>query len=139
MDVARLWHIKATSKDSLLSCIALFAATLIAACSVGFINIFSICYNALLVKFGESKEKTAWIGSIPWSLMFLLGPVASWVVNKLGLRLSTMLASIPLSASLLLTSFMSDLDYMFITFSIPFGLGASVLLVTSVKVFQPEV
>ena len=58
MDVKRLWHMKATSKDSLLSCIALLAATLIAACSVGFINIFSICYNALLVKFGESKEKT---------------------------------------------------------------------------------
>ena len=66
--------------------------------------------------------------------MFILGPVSSWIVNKLGLRLSTMLASIPVSASLLITSFMNDLDYMFITFSIPFGLGASILLVTSVKV-----
>ena len=56
--IARLLHAKATSKDSLLSWIALLASTFIAVCSVGFIYIFSICFNALLDKFGESKGKT---------------------------------------------------------------------------------
>ena len=56
--VTKLWRVKAKSKDSVQSWIALLAATMTAMCSVGFINIFSICYNALLVKFGESKEKT---------------------------------------------------------------------------------
>ena len=65
--------------------------------------------------------------------MFLLGPVASWIVNKLGLRLSTMLAALPVSASLLLTSYMTDFAYLFATFSIPFGVGSSVLLMASVK------
>ena len=56
--ITRLCHTKAKSRDSPLSWIALLASTLIAVCSVGFINIFSICFNALLKKFGESKEKT---------------------------------------------------------------------------------
>lgn len=66
--------------------------------------------------------------------MYILGPVSSWIVNKPGLRLSTVLAAVPISVSLLVTSFMRDLDLIFVTFSIPFGLGASVLLITAVKV-----
>ena len=58
MAMTRLCRLKVTSRDSPLSCIALLAATLVATCSVGFISIFSVFYNALLEKYGESKEKT---------------------------------------------------------------------------------
>ena len=58
MAIPRLCRMKVTAKDSPLSCIALLAAALVAACSVGFMSIFSVFYNALLEKYGESKEKT---------------------------------------------------------------------------------
>ncbi|XP_065066611.1 monocarboxylate transporter 10-like isoform X3 [Rhopilema esculentum] len=120
-------------RDGILSWLTLLASVFITACSCGFLNIFGICYNYFLERFDNSKEKTAWTGSLPTSLMFVLGPVSCWIINKAGLRLCTMIAAFLVSLSLLMTSFATNLDLVFISFSVPFGLGSSVLLMASVK------
>ena len=54
----RLRSYRIKSRDSHFAWITLLASTSIAVCSVGFNNVYSICFNAFLEKYGESRQKT---------------------------------------------------------------------------------
>eukprot|EP00112_Aurelia_sp_Birch-Aquarium-sp1_P018458 Seg4404.3 transcript_id=Seg4404.3/GoldUCD/mRNA.D3Y31 product="Monocarboxylate transporter 10" protein_id=Seg4404.3/GoldUCD/D3Y31 len=116
------------SRDSAFAIVIVAASTLISLCTYGFLYNFGLFYNTFLVKFQDSKEKTAWMISIPMSLSFLLAPIASWCINKYGLRRCATAAAFPLGGSLFLTSFARNLDETFLTFSIPFGIIAAVFV-----------
>ena len=75
----------------------------------------------------------AWIGSIPMCLMHLLAIIGSVIVTKYGLRFCTMVSAIPLAASLVLTSYARNLDEVFGTFSLLYGLTCCILLICANK------
>jgi MFS family permease len=55
---------------------------------------FGLFYVEFLNYFGDSKGKTAWIGSIFMASPLLLGPIASFLTDRYGCRKVTIVGSI---------------------------------------------
>ena len=73
----------------------------------------------------------AWVGSLGIALIFVLGPLTSMLVNRLGCRLTAMLGGLSGSIGLLLSSFASSIYVIYGTYSILFGFGGSCIFVSS--------
>ena len=87
-------------------------------------------------KHGYSYRSTAWVGSIPMSMLGTLALAASWVLNRYSLRLCTAVTAIPIGLSLLLTSYAGTVNETIATFSIPFGFSASMMVMIANKSIQ---
>ena len=73
----------------------------------------------------------AWVGSVGIALIFVLGPLTSMLVNRLGCRLTAMLGGLSGSIGLLLSSFASSIYVIYGTYSVLFGFGGSCIFVSS--------
>ena len=73
----------------------------------------------------------AWVGSVGIALIFVLGPLTSMLVNRLGCRLTAMLGGLSGSIGLLLSSFASSIYVIYGTYSFLFGFGGSCIFVSS--------
>lgn len=78
----------------------------------------------------------AWVGSVGIACIFILGPLTSMLVNKIGCRLTGIIGSVICVSSLLLSSLPSSIVYLYITYSVPFGFGSSCLFVSSYVVIS---
>lgn len=67
----------------------------------------------------------AWVGSITYGMMFLLGPVGTTLCKKLGCRLTTVIGCSIASIACLLGSFSPNIYVMDLTYGLMFGVGAS--------------
>jgi len=92
---------------------------------------FGILFPVLMDYFQETRERTAWVGSVGVACTFALGPLTSILVNRFGCRPTAMLGSLTCVGSLLLSSLPSTITIMYITYSILFGFGSSCLFVSS--------
>ena len=72
-----------------------------------------------------------WVGSLGIALIFVLGPLTSMLVNRLGCRLTAILGGLSGSIGLLLSSFASSIYVIYGTYSILFGFGGSCIFVSS--------
>ena len=73
----------------------------------------------------------AWVGSVGIALIFVLGPLTSMLVNRLGYRLTAILGGLSGSIGLLLSSFASSIYVIYGTYSVLFGFGGSCIFVSS--------
>ena len=73
----------------------------------------------------------AWVGSVGIALIFVLGPLTSMLVNRLGYRLTAILGGLLGSFGLLLSSFASSIYVIYGTYSVLFGFGGSCIFVSS--------
>ena len=73
----------------------------------------------------------AWVGSVGIALIFVLGPLTSMLVNRLGYRLTATLGGLLGSIGLLLSSFASSIYVIYGTYSVLFGFGGSCIFVSS--------
>ena len=73
----------------------------------------------------------AWVGSLGIALIFVLGPLTSMLVNRLGCRLTAILGGLSGSIGLLLSSFASSIYVIYGTYSVLFGFGGSCIFVSS--------
>ena len=73
----------------------------------------------------------AWVGSVGIALIFVLGPLTSMLVNRLGYRLTAILGGLLGSIGLLLSSFASSIYVIYGTYSVLFGFGGSCIFVSS--------
>lgn len=73
----------------------------------------------------------AWVGSVGIALIFVLGPLTSMLVNRLGCRLTAILGGLSGSIGLLLSSFASSIYVIYGTYSVLFGFGGSCIFVSS--------
>lgn len=80
--------------------------------------------------FQETRERTAWVGSIGLSLIFALGPVTGMMVNRFGCRVTTIVGGLFCICGLSLSSLAINMAIMYVTYSILFGLGGSFLFVS---------
>lgn len=92
---------------------------------------FGVLFPVLMDYFQESREKTAWVGSVGIALIFVLGPLTSMLVNRLGYRLTAILGGLSGSIGLLLSSFASSIYVIYGTYSVLFGFGGSCIFVSS--------
>lgn len=93
---------------------------------------FGLIYSEWLVYFGESKSKTAWIGSLFIAVPLLCGPVMSNLVDRYGCRLMTMIGGTVATIGFVLSSYCQSVEQLYLTFGILSGIGLGVGYVTAV-------
>lgn len=95
----------------------------------GFINSCSVIYTVHENHFNKEPNATiraALVGALPMGITFLLSPVSGILTGLLGLRMTAVLGGIIASTGMLLSSFVAyNLDVLFFTYGVMYGLGAS--------------
>lgn len=105
----------------LAACFIQLAITMGLAFSVG-----PLIYHWLQL-WNLGQQKTAWAGSINIGLMFLSGPMAATLCAWLDFRLAVLLGSILASLGLLVSSFVPNIDYLYITYGVISGIGFGIV------------
>ena len=77
---------------------------------------------------------SAWVGSITYGMMFLLGPLATTLCQKLGCRATTMIGCMVAAGGCLLGSISTNIYLMDLTYGFMFGVGASMCYFPSVVI-----
>lgn len=103
---------------------------------MGVNNIFGLLYIDLLEEFKESKATTAWVGSLAFGLLFIMGPLTSFVCTKLGCRVSAILGGLLFGLGLLCSTFVDSIYKMYFTYSLLFSAGCSLCYFSSVLILS---
>lgn len=113
-------------------CLATFTTQFIV---LGTMNNFGLIYVELLKAFpGSSTSSAAWVGSITYGMMFVLGPLATTLCAKLSCRVTTMIGCTIAGTGCLLGSFSTAMWQMNLTYGFLFGFGASMCYFPSVVI-----
>lgn len=112
-------------------CMATFTTQFIV---LGIMNNFGVIYVELLAEFKIGKAEAAVVGSITYGMMFLLGPLATSLCQKLGCRVTTMIGCTIAASGCLLGSIATNIYLMDLTYGFLFGVGASMCYFPSVVI-----
>lgn len=93
---------------------------------------FGLLYIEFLEHFGESKSKTAWIGSLFMAVPLLAGPIGSALVDRYGCRTMTIIGGIISGVGFTMSAFVNTIELMYTTFGVIAGLGLGLCYVTAV-------
>lgn len=114
--------------------VVVFASFMINMIADGITFSFGV-YNVEFLKyFGDSKGKTAWIGSIFMATPLLSGPIASYLTDRYGCRKVTIVGSITACIGFLLSAVSDSMEMLFLTFGIIAGVGLSLCYVAAVVI-----
>uniref|UniRef100_A0A182IUD1 Major facilitator superfamily (MFS) profile domain-containing protein n=1 Tax=Anopheles atroparvus TaxID=41427 RepID=A0A182IUD1_ANOAO len=112
--------------------VVVFASFMISLIMDGVSFSFGLIYTELLAYFGESKSKTAWIGSLFIAVPLLSGPIMSNLVDRYGCRKMTMIGGFTGGLGFVLASYCQSIEQLYFTFGILAGVGLGVGYVTVV-------
>lgn len=112
--------------------VVVFASFMINMIADGITFSFGIFNVEFLKYFGDSKGKTAWIGSIFMASPLLSGPIASYLTDRYGCRKVTIVGSITASIGFLLSAMCDSMEMLFVTFGVIAGVGLSLCYVAAV-------
>lgn len=116
-------------KDSIWAWMVCFAAATNLAFTIGLLYSFGVLLPVFMDHFKESRERTAWVGSLPISLVPFSALFASSLANRFGCRAVSMTGCVAYALSLLTASFAENLTILYLAFSI-IGIGACCALVS---------
>ena len=77
-------------------------------------------------------DLTAWVGAMAGSLNFLFGPLTSILCDRFGCRRVAFVGAVLSVTGLFLTSLVTRLHYMYITYGLIWGIGSSFSFVPSI-------
>lgn len=112
--------------------IVVFSSLVVSLIADGISFSFGLLYTEFLIYFGESKSKTAWIGSIFLAVPLLSGPVMSNLVDKYGCRRMTIIGGVLSGIGFVMASFANSVVQLYWTFGVIGGLGLGIGYVTAV-------
>ncbi|XP_063080072.1 monocarboxylate transporter 10-like [Engraulis encrasicolus] len=92
---------------------------------LGYHNSFGVYLISLLDTFGETSQKTAWVGSISYGIIMICGPLSGKLTVRYGAREISIIGSIIIMISIICSSFAPTLNVMFLTHGILTGIGSS--------------
>lgn len=95
---------------------------------------FGVLFVEFLEYFGESKSKTAWIGSLFMAMPLLSGPVASFLTDRYGCRKCCIVGGLLSAFGFVVSSFTNSIELLFFTFGVLAGIGLSLCYVTAVVI-----
>ncbi|XP_064477859.1 monocarboxylate transporter 9-like isoform X2 [Ornithodoros turicata] len=110
--------------------LASFAVNLIAD---GVSMSFGILFVDLVDYFGQGKGKTAWVGSLFFSMPLLTGPIASSLTDRYGCRRVCIVGALLATGGFVASFFTNSLEFLFLTFSVA-GFGLALCYVTSIVI-----
>lgn len=111
--------------------VVVFASFMINLITDGISLSFGVLFVELVEYFHESKSKTSWVGSLFLSIPLLTGPIASGLTDHFGCRKVAICGSFFAAFGFILGSFGTQLEHLFVAFSIS-GFGISLLQVSSI-------
>lgn len=114
--------------------VVVFASFMINMIADGITFSFGIFNVEFLKYFGDTKGKTAWIGSIFMASPLLSGPIASYLTDRYGCRKVTIVGSIMASIGFLLSAMSTSMEMLFVTFGVIAGVGLSLCYVAAVVI-----
>ena len=114
--------------------VIVFASFMINMIADGITFSFGIFNVEFLKYFGDSKGKTAWIGSIFMASPLLSGPIASYLTDRYGCRKVTIVGSITAAIGFLLSAVSNSMEMLFVTFGVIAGVGLSLCYVAAVVI-----
>ena len=99
-------------------------------------HMYIVCINEVITNQTKCYDFlfTAWVGSITYGMMFLLGPLATSLCQKLGCRATTMIGCSIAAGGCLLGSISTSIYLMDLTYGFLFGVGASMCYFPSVVI-----
>ena len=99
-------------------------------------HMYIVCINEVITNQNKCYDFlfTAWVGSITYGMMFLLGPLATSLCQKLGCRATTMIGCSIAAGGCLLGSISTNIYLMDLTYGFLFGVGASMCYFPSVVI-----
>lgn len=100
----------------------------------GFGFSFGVLFTELLVVFGETKSRTAWIGSLFVSVPAICGPVAGALTTRFGCRWTTIVGAVIASVGCFASAFTNNIGQLCFTFGIVAGFGLALVYVPAVIV-----
>ncbi|XP_077998162.1 monocarboxylate transporter 13-like [Glandiceps talaboti] len=114
--------------------VVVFAAFLTVALTFGSLNSFGVLYVAFLDAFGESKSKTAWIGSIFIAVLDSTSLLGVTLARKIGHQKTVMLGGFLAFLGLFTSSFANHLVVLFFTYGIITGTGCGLACMSSIEI-----
>ncbi|CAH3175123.1 unnamed protein product [Porites lobata] len=118
-------------QDSVWSWFICFCYTICMIFVDGLTFSLGVFFPVLMDSFNESRERTAWFTSIVVSVMCFTSPASGGLLNRFGIRTSTILGCLLCSSALAMGSFVPTIVTLYIAFSLPFGLGYALINLTS--------
>ncbi|KAJ4444017.1 hypothetical protein ANN_05806 [Periplaneta americana] len=112
--------------------VVVFASLVISMVADGISFSFGLLYIEFLNHFGESKSKTAWIGSLFMAVPLLSGPVGSALVDRYGCRTMTIIGGLVSGTGFIMSAFVNNIELMYTTFGVIAGMGLGFCYVTAV-------
>uniref|UniRef100_A0A1B6CZ26 Major facilitator superfamily (MFS) profile domain-containing protein n=1 Tax=Clastoptera arizonana TaxID=38151 RepID=A0A1B6CZ26_9HEMI len=106
----------------------------------GVVNTYSVIYVELQKNLedrgvSDASSKAALVGSLTIGTTFFLSPVAGILTDKIGIRLTTFIGGLLAATGMLVSSFVTNkVEYLFFTYGILFGLGASLAYTPSLVI-----
>ncbi|XP_019902668.2 monocarboxylate transporter 12-B [Esox lucius] len=97
-----------------------FLATI---CTRAVTRCVSIFFVEFQVHFGQDYSGTAWIHSLADCTTFLFAPLGSFIGNHLSTRATVIIGGVLSSTGLILSSFATSLEYLYLTLGVLTGLG----------------
>ena len=91
--------------------------------SAGTIKSFGIIFKEIILEFPESKTLASWIPAAITSISLIMSPVTSALCTKYTCRYVTLAGALCCSGGLILSSFASSIEWLFVTLGLITGLG----------------
>ncbi|KAM9326248.1 monocarboxylate transporter 12 [Gastrophryne carolinensis] len=96
---------------------------LVTVCTRAVTRCISIFFVEFQIYFGQDYSRTAWIHSIVDCATMLCAPLGSYVSNHVSCQVGIILGGLLASTGLVLSSFATSLEYLYLTLGVLTGLG----------------
>ncbi|XP_022793943.1 monocarboxylate transporter 12-like [Stylophora pistillata] len=124
------------AQDGLWSWLVCASATLSWLAALGFVFSFGIFFPVFMDYFQESREKTAWVGSLAIAIIFFAGHASGALISKFGCRVTALLGAFLCALSLGVSSLAKNILVLYFTYSVLYGLGTSFVFSSSINIIS---
>ncbi|XP_076373748.1 monocarboxylate transporter 10-like isoform X2 [Tachypleus tridentatus] len=105
----------------------------------GVMNCFGVIFVTLKDRFEATHSDdaaflTSWVGSVSIGMTFLLSPIASILIDKVGIRRTAFLGGFLSSLGMFLSSLINHLEVLYLTYGVVLGCGASLAYTPSLVI-----
>ncbi|XP_023029539.1 monocarboxylate transporter 5 isoform X2 [Leptinotarsa decemlineata] len=93
---------------------------------------FGVFLSDIVTSYGETKGKTAWVGSLLSGMYLSAGPLVSALTNKFGCRAVCVSGSIIATAAFVLSTFSPTVNWLMLTYGFMGGVGFGLIYLPAV-------